>query len=93
MFSAVSCCLTEIVIGSFTKLCNISLTFGGIVALKNKDWRVWGRRETKYLMSAINPMSTILSASSKTTLPKLEKSSECERVKSFNLPGVPITKL
>src|SRR3990167_1411715 len=84
---------TEIVIGFRTKDPRISFTLGGIVEEKKSDWRVWGRHEIKYLISAINPMSTILSASSITILLNSEIGSARLSINSLKRPGVPITKL
>ena len=67
IFLILSLFLTEIVTGSLTKDFNMSLTFGVIVAEKKSDCLFWGSFDMKNLMSVINPMSTILSASSRTT--------------------------
>src|SRR3990167_3750055 len=92
-FSAVSCTFTEIVTGMFTNVSIIFVTFPEIVAEKKSDWRPCGRSEIKYFISVIKPMSTIRSTSSRTTLLNWERSRTLCFVRSFILPGVPITKL
>ena len=81
---------TSIKTGDFSKPSANFLISGEKVAEKSRFCLCFGKIDNIFLISWINPISSILSASSKTKNSTFDKSKQSWETKSSNLPGVAV---